>query len=138
MNKKTNPFLEILSDYWDNFKEIYPAYATNYYNKIINKVLSCSDKSKGFIKYQCTYCGEDEKTIAFTCKHSFCLRCGGMRGLKFVEEVKAKMYSGVSYRHLTLTMPECLWAIFYKNRHSSDWPGILSMKFLKGWLKRSN
>lgn len=119
INKK-NLILEIISDFWEDFKSYRPAYATKYYDKVINKVLSCGDQSEGYIRYQCTYCGEDDRVIGFTCKSAFCLRCGSIKGMKFVEEVKAKLYVGIDYRHLTLTMPDELWKIFYKNRHTND------------------
>jgi hypothetical protein len=47
-----------------------------------------------------------------------------------VEEVMAKLHSGVVYRHLTLTIPEQLRPLFYKNRQSKD----LYNKFYQvGW-----
>lgn len=119
MTKTKNLLLKIISDSWDQFKSYRPQYATEYYDEVIDKVQKCGDPAEGFIRYQCTYCGEDEKIIGFTCKNSFCLKCGTIKSMKFVEEVKAKMISKVTYRHLTLTMPNRLWKIFYKHRHSN-------------------
>ena len=117
--RKSNTFIEIFEDYWGSFKEKYPAYNTDHYNSVVSKALSCGDPKEGYIRYHCMYCGKDEKVIGFTCKHAFCLRCGAIKAMDFVEEVKAKMYDGIKYKHLTLTIPEQLRQIFYKNRHSS-------------------
>jgi hypothetical protein len=130
MAKKPNLFLQILSDTWQEFKQKFPAYSSPHYEKTIEKVLNCGDSSQGFIKYQCLYCGEDERIIGFTCKSSFCLRCGSTKAMNFVEEVKAKLYDGVTYKHLVFTIPEQLRPIFYKNRHNVD---LFNMFFRSAW-----
>lgn len=129
-SKKPNLFLRILSESWEKFKQKYPTYSTEYYNDIIKKVQSCGDPAFGFIKYQCLYCGEDEKVIGFTCKNSFCLRCGTTKAMNFVEEVTAKLYSGVKYSHLVFTIPEQFRAIFYKNRQNNE---LFNLFFQTAW-----
>lgn len=113
MKNTTNLFLQILSDHWKNFKRYRSQYATPYYDEIIKKVLFCADPQQGYVKYKCTNCGQDEKVIGLTYKHSFSLRCGSIKAMKFVEEVTVKMYSCITYKHLTLTMLDVLWREFY-------------------------
>lgn len=119
-DRKSNVFIEIFKNHWDDFKIKYSAYNTDHYNSVVAKMISCGDPSEGFIEYQCTYCGEENYVIGFSCKSSFCLKCGAMRALSFVEEVMAKLHPGIVYRHLTLTIPEQLRPFFYKNRHDKE------------------
>ncbi|MBF0367289.1 MAG: transposase zinc-binding domain-containing protein [Oligoflexia bacterium] len=120
MNKISNVFLKIFSDFWDKFKTHKPKYASTYFDRIIEKTSKCSDPQEGFVRYRCTHCGQDERVVGFTCKHSFCLRCGSIKAMKFVEEIKAKLYPEVDYRHLTLTLHEVFWKVFYKHHWSSE------------------
>lgn len=117
---KANIFIEIFENHWSEFKIKYSAYNTDHYNSVVAKMISCGDPKEGFIEYQCTYCGEDNHIIGFSCKSSLCLKCGAIRAFDFVEEVMAKLHSGIIYRHLTLTIPEQLRTIFYKNRHIKE------------------
>jgi hypothetical protein len=125
-----NTFIQIFEDYWNSFKEKYPSYNTEYYEDVINKMIHCGDPNEGFIEYQCTYCGKDSKIIGFSCKSNLCLRCGAVRAMDFVEEVMAKLHPGMVYRHLTLTIPEQLREIFYKNRHTKD---LYNRFYQVGW-----
>ena len=128
--KKSNTFIKIFENHWKDFTVKHPAYDTDHYQSVVKKMINCGDPSEGFIEYQCTYCGEENYVIGFSCKSGLCLRCGAMRALDFVEEVMAKLHPGVVYRHLTLTIPEQLRVLFYKNRQSKD----LYNRFYKaGW-----
>jgi hypothetical protein len=54
-----------------------------------------------------------------------------MKGMHFVEQVKVRLHEGVTYRHLTLTMPEDLWTPFYKNRGNND---LFDLLYETAWL----
>lgn len=75
-------------------------------------------------------CGLDSKTVAFSCKSRFCLRCGRISAAGFVEEIREKLHPGVSYRHVILTIPEQLRVMFYENRQSSE---LFEAFFHSGW-----
>jgi hypothetical protein len=120
MAKDSNLFLQIFKDSWDLFKQIKPAYSIEYYESVVSKIIKCGDVNEGYIKFECDYCGEDELTIGFSCKHSFCLKCGTIKAMQFVEEIKAKMFDDVTYKHLTLTMAEDFWTTFYRHRKTND------------------
>lgn len=120
MKKTINPFIQILSDFWNKFKQKYPGYSSQYYDSIIEKTIGCGDPTFGYIEYGCTHCGGDKHRIAFTCKTKFCLRCGRVNSENFVKTVMDKLHPGVVYRHLILTVPEQLYQFFYRNRHQKD------------------
>lgn len=130
MAESPNSFLEILKDNWVEFKRKYPSYNTEYYDRVIMKVLSCGNAELGFMKYQCMCCGLDEKIIGFSCKTLFCLRCSRLAAADFVEEIQSKLHPGVVYRHLIMTAPEQLWPAFYSNRFD---PEIYNLYFLAAW-----
>jgi len=115
--KKNNTFIEILEDFWDKFKQKHTGYATDYYDSIINKTISCGDPTFGYVEYGCMNCGQSRHVVAFTCKTKFCLRCGRVASENFVAQVMARLHPGIVYRHLILTIPEQLYPFFYKNRH---------------------
>jgi len=115
-----NPFIEILTDFWVEFKQKYSGYATDYYDSIVEKTISCGNPNFGYIEYGCMYCGESRHLVAFTCKTKFCLRCGRVASENFVLQVMGRLFPGIVYRHLILTIPEQLYFLFYKNRHSKE------------------
>ncbi|MBF0300637.1 MAG: transposase zinc-binding domain-containing protein [Oligoflexia bacterium] len=58
MNKKTsNPFVEIHKDFWSKFKAKYKKYVTEYFDKIVNKMIECGDPHFGYTEYGCMNCG---------------------------------------------------------------------------------
>jgi len=127
---KPNPFVEIHKDFWEIFTTKYPSYATEYYNSIVKKMIGCGDTSFGYIEYGCLYCGSERHLVAFTCKCKYCLRCGRVFAEDFVNQVASKLYAGIVYRHLILTMPDQLYGFFYKNKNKGD---LYSKFYNIGW-----
>jgi Putative transposase/Transposase zinc-binding domain len=130
VEKKKNLFLQVIEDNWERFKKKYSSYATVHYDEVIEKVLGCGDPEFGYVKFQCMNCGQDSKTVAFSCKSRFCLRCGRVSAAGFVEEIRAKLHPCVVYRHLILTIPEQLRVLFYENRQSNE---LFNLFFQAGW-----
>ena len=53
-----NKYKQIFADHWEGFKHENPRYHTEYYECLVNKMLSCGDPEQmGYIKYMCLYCG---------------------------------------------------------------------------------
>ena len=77
--KKSNTFIKIFENHWKDFTVKHPAYDTDHYQSVVKKMINCGDPSEGFIEYQCTYCGEENYVIGFSCKSGLCLRCGAIR-----------------------------------------------------------
>ncbi len=119
-DRKSNSFIQIFENHWGEFKDLNPEYDIDHLNSVVSKMISCGDPSEGFIEYQCTHCGDDSHIIGFSCKSSLCLKCGAIKAFNFVEEVMAKLHKGMTYRHLTMTMPKQLRWVFYQNRNSID------------------
>lgn len=108
-------FKQIFRDHWDAFKTAYPLYNTPYHDEVVQKMLDCGDPEKmGFAQYRCTFCGETRR-IAFSCKSSFCLSCAKVYTDRWADFIGRRMFPGVIYRHIVLTVPEFLRPWFYRN-----------------------
>ena len=114
-----NVFKQIFRDYWDEFQEKNPRYQTEYYSKVIKKMLWCGNIANGYAVYRCVNCGE-EKKVAFSCKSSFCLTCAKVYTDKWVDYVGEALFEGVRYRHLVLTVPEEYRRYFYNDPELLD------------------
>lgn len=113
-------FKQIFRDAWRAFKAANPRYDTEYYDSVVQKMLDCGDPDRmGYATYTCLECGES-RTIGFTCKSCFCLSCGKVRADTWAEFVGRRLLPGVAYKHIVLTMPECLRNWFYRD------PSLLS------------
>lgn len=105
-------FKLIFRDHWNAFKLAYPTYNNSYYDQIIQKMLDCGDSEKmGYVQYRCFYCGES-RTIAFSCKSTFCLSCAKGYTDKWVEFISRRLIPNVTYRHIVLTIPDSLRKYF--------------------------
>lgn len=109
-------FHRIFEEHWDEFKTGHPSYATEYYEEVVQKMLGCGREGGGYSEYLCTYCGQDRRRIAFTCKSCFCLSCSKGYTDDFVAQVSQVLQPGLKYRHMILTLAEQLRIYFYRNR----------------------
>jgi hypothetical protein len=108
-------FKQIFRDHWEAFKAACPHYNTPYHDEVVRKMLDCGDPEKmGFAQYRCTSCGET-LLLAFSCKSSFCLSCAKVYTDRWADFIGRRMFPGVSYRHIVLTVPEFLRHWFYRN-----------------------
>lgn len=99
-------FKEIFLDHWENFKHQFPQFADEYIDSVIQKMLNCGDPDKmGYIQFICTYCGE-RRRIAFSCKSTFCLSCAKPYTDRWVAFIGRRLFPGVDYRHIVLTVPD--------------------------------
>ena len=135
-----NVFKQIFIEHWIEFQNKYPKYDTEYYDKVVEKMLECGDPEKGFVSYRCQKCG-DTKKVPFSCKSSFCLSCAKIYTDRWVEYISKKLFMGMRYRHIVLTVPEILRKWFYRK------PDLMSEFMKKGhefygevvsyWLKET-
>ena len=110
-------FKQIFRDHWEPFRAANQRYNTTYYDEVIQKMLDCGDPEQmGYAQYLCLDCGETRK-IAFSCKSSFCLSCGKVYADKWVEFIGRRLFPGIVYRHVVLTVPRYLKLWFYRNPH---------------------
>ncbi len=109
-------FKQIFMDHWESFKADNSRYDTTYYDDMITKMIDCGDPEKmGYAGWRCLDCGE-YKTIAMTCKSTFCLSCAVPYTDRWMNFISRRLIPGVTYRHLVLTTPDHLRIYFYRNR----------------------
>ena len=114
--KGWNVFKQIFKDHWDGFKKAYPRYSVPYYEELVRKMMNCGNPDEmGYIGYLCFSCGHGNRVVSMSCKSTLCLRCGKVYVDEWVSQVSDKLYEGVIYRHIVLTVPEKLRATFYTN-----------------------
>lgn len=120
-------FKQIFREHWDAFKAQHSRFDTPYYNNVVNKMLDCGDPEKmGYTQYRCIGCGETRR-IAFTCKSSFCLSCSKLYTDNWANFIGRRLFPGVTYRHIVLTMPDSLRIYFYRD------PELLSLFMQTGY-----
>lgn len=107
-----NRFKQIFIDGWEDFKRTHPRYAA--VDAVVQKMLGCGDPAHGYAVYLCPDC-QHRHIVAFSCKSQFCLSCAKAYGQQWVETVQEMLHPGVTYRHLTLTVPEALRPLFYQH-----------------------
>ena len=112
-NSNKNVFKQIFIEHWTEFQNKYPKYKTEYYNKVIKKMLRCGNPENGFVSYRCQRCGET-KRVPFSCKSSFCLSCAKIYTDRWVEYISKSLFIGMRYRHIVVTVPEVLRKWFYR------------------------
>lgn len=105
-------FKQIFIDGWEAFKQAHPRYATA--DPVVQKMLGCGDPAHGYAVYVCPTC-QHRHIVAFSCKSQFCLSCAKAYSQQWVATVQAMLHPGVTYRHLTLTIPEALRPLFYQH-----------------------
>jgi hypothetical protein len=107
-----NRFKQIFIDGWEAFKQAHPRYVTA--DPVVQKMLGCGDPANGYAVYMCPNC-QHRHVVAFSCKSQFCLSCAKAYSQQWVATVQEMLHLGVRYRHLTLTVPEALRALFYQH-----------------------
>src|SRR6266508_5175622 len=107
-----NVFKQIFADGWAAFKRNHPRYEA--VDAVVQKMLGCGDPANGHAVYLCPDC-QAQCVVAFSCKSQFCRSCAKGYGQQWVTTVQGMLHPGVTYRHLILTVPERLRALFYQH-----------------------
>jgi hypothetical protein len=107
-----NVFKQIFADGWDDFKRKHPRYESA--DEVVQKMLGCGEAANGHAVYVCPDC-QERRVVAFSWKRSFCLSCAKAYGQQWGATVQAMLHPGVTYRHLTLTVPEALRTLLYQH-----------------------
>lgn len=106
LKRKLERFKCIFTDHWLAFVVNHPRYDTDYYHAEISKMLVCSTSKNGFAVHRCLECGDGEHTVNFSCKGKGCLQCGKRYARDSMTRIAARLFPGVSYRQLVLTIPQ--------------------------------
>ena len=114
-----NVYKQIFADHWDGFKKEHPLYDKEYYDDLVEKMLSCGDpRQMGYVEYRCMSCGQGSRIVSMSCKSSLCLRCGKVYVDDWVSQVSKVLHEGVIYRHIVLTIAGVLRKVFYNNQEA--------------------
>ncbi|WP_196427438.1 transposase zinc-binding domain-containing protein [Piscirickettsia salmonis] len=100
---------------WTLFTKVYPRYDTAYYLAEVEKMLNCGTDLGGFALFGCCRCGKGRHKIFFSCKSNACLKCVKRYGREAMERITSKLFLGISYRQVVLTLPEQLRGPFYNH-----------------------
>ncbi|MEE8059515.1 MAG: transposase [Pseudomonadales bacterium] len=112
---KLRRFKQIFEAHWSSFIASHPRYDTAYYQAEINKMLTCGSEANGFAIFQCLSCGEGEHKVHFSCKGKACPQCGKRYARDSMTKIAARLYPGIGYRQVVLTLPEQLRIPFYNH-----------------------
>lgn len=119
-------FKLIFSLNWNAFVLLYPRYDTPYYHAEIEKMLKCGTSEGGFAKKMCMECGMDHHKVYFSCKGKACPQCGKRYARDSMEKIASRLYLGITYRQVVLTIPEQLRVPFHNHKNQD----ILYSKFM--------
>ena len=115
IKEKVLRFKAIFSDHWLLFVAIHSRFDTDYYRGEIDKMLTCGTELGGFAIFQCLRCGKGEHKVHFSCKGKACPQCGKRYARDSMIKIAAKLYPGVSYRQVVLTLPSQLRVLFHQH-----------------------
>ena len=119
IKKKLLRFKSVVTSHWPVFMISNPCYDTDYYQAEIAKMFHCGSETNGFAVYQCLDCGKAEHKVNFCCKGKVCMQCGKHYARDSMVKNAARLYPGVGYRHVVLTLLEQLRTPFHNhpNQH---------------------
>jgi hypothetical protein len=113
-------FKRIFTTCWSIFVASHPRYNTDYYHSEVNKMLRCGSEENGFATYQCLGCGKGKHNVNFSCKGKACPQCGKRYARDSMVKIGTKLFPGVSYRQVVLTLPEQLRIPFHNHSNQGD------------------
>lgn len=79
--------------------------------------IKCKSWELWFATYKCPCCW-DKKTVYFTCKRRFCSSCSKPLCDRFINNIRKRLPTNISYSHITFTLPEELRNFWLKYRHT--------------------
>ena len=86
-------FRMIFTDFCLEFQKTHPAYATEHYSEVVQKMLGCGLEEWGYAEYCCSHCGQGTRRVAFTCKSCFRLSCSKVYTDNFVAQVSRVLHT---------------------------------------------
>ena len=118
-----NPLYRVLCKHFESFLcEYNRLYKSKYgsfrsvIEKTIGKFIECGDPRYGVAIYKCTKCGE-RLVVPFSCKtRLFCSSCHQKDNILWVEHLIENIFTDVSHRFWTFSIPKLLRPYFLKNR----------------------
>jgi hypothetical protein len=115
IKNKVLRFKQIFEEHWLDFASQNSRYDTDYYHAEISKMLTCGSEAGGFAVFQCLCCGKGEHKVNFSCKGKACPQCGKRYARESMCKIATRLFPGVGYRQVVLTLPEQLRIPFYNH-----------------------
>lgn len=82
----------------------------------IHKIISCKRRCMGIATYACPTAGcEHIRVVPFTCNGRSCSSCGYKLTQQWITK-QMDILPETTWQHITLTMPEVFWSLFFENR----------------------
>lgn len=116
MAKYTIRDILLRDDNWYRFMHKYPERMRPSIPYHVTKFLSCRRACKGYHEYHCSdpNCTHKHR-IYFSCKGKGCSSCGRKATAVWIEK-QNQLLPKTTWQHVTLTMPDVLWDLFWLNR----------------------
>lgn len=106
-----NAIYNFVKNYEAKFGKLRNAISEN-----IAKILSCKNICRGFSEYRCSNkeCHHIDR-VFFTCKSKSCSSCGKKATEDWIKK-QFQILPKYDWQHITFTMPDILWPLFWFNR----------------------
>jgi len=103
---------------------------------IINvlKLLVCRTSFLGYHHFVCLKCSKSIK-VPHSCKSRLCPSCGKKATDIWIKN-SFNTLPKTTWQHITFTMPEELWNLFWLNRHLMNRIPLIAASIIKDWAKR--
>jgi Putative transposase/Transposase zinc-binding domain len=115
--RKDKPFYSvkiIFENHWEDYLRTHKVRDVELNE--VEKMLSCKGLQRGCFVYCCNNCGKT-LVVPFGCNSRLCSCCGKRHTDKWAERLTRKIIRGITYRHLTFSMPDILWNYIMENRN---------------------
>ena len=107
---------QIFNDNFEEFEKLSPELVTKNIKENVEKMLSCREADKlWFTQYQCPNHPNHIIKMPHSCKSRFCNTCWKTQTDEWIASCH-QLLPNIEYRHLTLTIPQELRDILWKNR----------------------
>ena len=98
------------------------------------KMLVCRTPTLGYRLFHCTVCSF-KKIFCFSCKSRFCASCGKKATDIWMQNAYNRLPK-TRWQHITFTMPDLLWDIFWHNRHLINKVAPIAANIIKTQAKK--
>ena len=102
--------------------------------KNVLKMLGCRTPTLGYRLFRCTTCSF-KKRFCFSCKSRFCPSCGKKATDIWMQNAFNRLPQ-TRWQHITFTMPDVLWDIFWHNRHLINKVAPIAADIIKTQAKK--
>ena len=100
----------------------------------LNKIVAYRKKKLEYSMYYCDNCGK-KHMVKHSCKSRFCSSCGKKATDKWIKESAYKLPDTL-WQHITFTIPDIYWPLFWYNRYLMTIAPKISVNILTDMAKK--